>query len=105
MSVLRAPEGSKKGLIAWCPDAFMPESRAMLAAFDSVDKVEVSFAEAKKAFACNLVSTGQTAIMGAHAPAYKAALESQGFTIVTPAIHELSKGGGYIRCTTLTLDN
>jgi len=51
------------------------------------------------------VSTGETVIMGAHAPVFKAELESRGFTVVTPEITELLKGGGYIRCTTLTLDN
>ena len=105
LSVLRAPEHGQKGLIAWCPDAFMPESRAKLTAFDSVEKIEVSLDEAKGAFACNLVSTGESIIMGAHAPKYKSALESRGFKVFTPEITELAKGGGYSRCTTLCIDN
>lgn len=105
LAVLRPPSENKKGLIAWCPQAFLPESRKRLATFDGVDKIEVSFAEAKKGFACNLVSTGETVVMSAHAPKFKAKLESLGFKVLTPEIKELAKGGGYIRCTTLTLNN
>ena len=83
----------------------MPESQAILRAFDGVDKIEVSLAEAKEAFACNLVSTGETAIMSGRAPQLAAALKAAGFSLITPEISELAKGGGYIRCTTLSLDN
>lgn len=106
LSVLRGPgTNGKKGLIAWCPDAFVKESRDLLRAFDGVDKIEVSIKEAKKAFACNLVSTGETVIMSAQAPKFQAQLKELGFQVVTPEITELAKGGGYIRCTTLTLNN
>jgi N-dimethylarginine dimethylaminohydrolase len=43
--------------------------------------------------------------MSAHAPELQAAIESRGLRTITPQITELLKGGGYIRCTTLTLDN
>jgi len=43
-------------------------------------------------------------IMSAPAPLLKTALESRGLTVLTPEVAELAKGGGYIRCTTLTLD-
>lgn len=105
LSVLRAPDGDQKGLIAWCPAAFTRDSREKLQDYDGVEKIEVSRAEATKGFACNLVSTGETVIMSADAPQFKADLEKRGFKVVTPAIEELAKGGGYIRCTTLTLDN
>jgi N-dimethylarginine dimethylaminohydrolase len=105
LSILRMPDGGQKGLIAWCPDAFMPESRKKLRELDAVDKIEVSYKEAKEAFACNLVSTGDTVVMSAHAPHFTGELESRGFKVVTPEIAELLKGGGYIRCTTLTLSN
>lgn len=104
LSIIKAPNGDQKGLIAYCPAAFMPESQHILADFDGVDKIEVSLEEAVKAFACNLVSTGETVIMSAHAPKLKAALESRGLTVLTPEVAELAKGGGYIRCTTLTID-
>jgi N-dimethylarginine dimethylaminohydrolase len=104
LSIIKASEGDKKGLIAYCPEAFMPESQRILADFDGVEKIEVSLEEATHAFACNLISTGETVIMSAHAPHLKAALESYGLTVLTPEVSELAKGGGYIRCTTLTID-
>ena len=105
LSVLRGPSEGQKGLIAWCPDAFLPESRQRLQVFDGVDKIEVSFKEAKEAFACNLVSTGEAVVMSAEAPEFTSALQQRGFSVITPQISELAKGGGYIRCTTLTLNN
>jgi N-dimethylarginine dimethylaminohydrolase len=91
-------------LIGWCPEAFTPESQAKIRALP-IDKIEVSLDEAMKGFACNLVSTGQTVIMSAHAPEYQAAIEAKGLKTITPHVSELAKGGGYIRCTTLTLNN
>ncbi|HET6924612.1 MAG TPA: arginine deiminase-related protein [Candidatus Saccharimonadales bacterium] len=92
-------------LIAWCPTAFTPESQEKILAIPDLERIEVSFEEAKTAFACNLVSTGETVVMSADAPHFKAAIESKGLKVITPEIKELVKGGGYIRCTTLTLDN
>lgn len=92
-------------LIAWCPEAFMPESREKLWHLEGFRKIEVSMEEAKEAFACNLVSTGETVVMSAHAPLLKEDIEAVGLRVVTPEISELAKGGGYIRCTTLTLKN
>lgn len=91
-------------LIAWCPEAFTPESQEKISALP-LQKIEVTLEEAAGAFACNLVSTGQTVIMSAAAPRLQAAIENYGLKTITPAISELAKGGGYIRCTTLTLDN
>lgn len=91
-------------LIAWCPAAFTPESQEKIRTLP-LDKLEVSAAEATNGFACNLVSTGTTVIMSANAPELKAAIEAKGLTTITPAITELAKGGGFVRCTTLTLDN
>lgn len=104
LSIIKAPEGDKKGLIAYCPEAFTPESQKILAEFDGVEKIRVSLEEATHAFASNLVSTGETVIMSAHAPKLKASLESRGLKVLTPEVAELAKGGGYIRCTTLTID-
>lgn len=104
LSVLRGPENGQKGLIAYCPTAFTPESQRILEDLTEVDKIIVSEHEAKDAFACNLVSTGSTVIMSAHAPQFAAELRARGFALLHPEICELVKGGGYIRCTTLTLD-
>lgn len=107
LSIIRHPNESQPGLIAYCPNAFTPESRLLLAEVTSgsdIDAITVSLEEAEEAFACNLVSTGETVIMGDGAPRLKGELEARGLTVLTPHIQELSKGGGYIRCTTLTID-
>lgn len=98
------PETSTPGLIAYCPEAFTDASREMLQALEGIETIQVSLEEAEHAFACNLVSTGETVVMSDKAPALKTALEARGLTVVTPHIEELAKGGGYIRCTTLTVD-
>lgn len=89
-------------LIAWCPEAFMPESQEKIRSLP-LKKIEVSLEEATGAFACNLVSTGETVIMSGQAPLFKAAVEAEGLRTISPVIDELAKGGGYIRCTTLSL--
>lgn len=104
ISIIKAPSENEKGLIAYCPEAFMPESREQLAALEDIDTIEVSIEEAQTAFACNLVSTGETVVMSATAPHLKSELEAHGLRVITPEVSELAKGGGYIRCTTLTLD-
>ncbi len=91
-------------LIAWCPEAFLPESQAKVRALN-IDRIEVSLNEARNHFACNLISTGETVIMGDSAPKLKAALEARGLKVITPHVQELVKGGGYIRCVTNTVDN
>lgn len=103
LSVIRAPLDDKKGLIAWCPAAFTPESRAILQGLTSVDKIEVSQTEAYNAFACNLVSTGEVAILNAGATQLATDLEAWGLKTIRLNNPELGKGGGSIRCTTLTL--
>lgn len=95
----------RTNLIAWCPEVFTPESQAKIRAIPSIEKIEVSYQEAVEGFACNLVSTGETVVMSGRAPLLQAAVEARGLKTVTPEITELAKGGGYIRCTTLTLDN
>lgn len=104
LSIIKGPTDTEKGLIAYCPEAFTRESREILRNLDSIDKIEVSLSDAKEAFACNLVSTGETVIMSAHAPVFSQALRDHGLTVLSPEIKELAKGGGYIRCITLTLD-
>ena len=108
LSIIRHPGESQRGLIAYCPEAFTPNSQALLAELTGpdgdIEAIKVTLQEAEEAFACNLVSTGETVVMGDGAPRLKAELESRALTVLTPHITELSKGGGYIRCTTLSLD-
>ena len=108
LSIIRQPSELQPGLIAYCPEAFTPESQSILAEItapgNDIEAIKVSLKEAEEAFACNLVSTGEAVVMGDGAPELKGALETRGLKVLTPHIQELSKGGGYIRCTTLTID-
>ena len=92
-------------LIAWCPEAFMPASQERIRAIADVEKIEVSIEEAMNGFACNLVSTGESVVMSNHAPKLQKILENKGLRVYTPDVTELLKGGGFIRCTSLTLNN
>jgi N-dimethylarginine dimethylaminohydrolase len=104
-SILKAPNGDQKGLIAWCPAAFTPESQEILHNLTSVDKIEVSETEARDGFACNLVSTGEVVIMNRGGAQLAADIEAHGLKTIRLHNPELGKGGGSIRCTTLTLNN
>jgi N-dimethylarginine dimethylaminohydrolase len=90
-------------LIAWCPEAFEPESAQRIRNLQDIETIEVSLEEAMHGFACNLVSTGESVVMSNHAPELKKALQDRGLTVYTPEVTELLKGGGFIRCTSLTL--
>jgi N-dimethylarginine dimethylaminohydrolase len=91
-------------LIGWCPEAFTTASQQAIRALP-LEKIEVSYDEAVQGMACNLVSTGTTVIMSPLAPAYQKAIEAHGLQTITPDITEIAKGGGSIRCTTLTISN
>ncbi len=103
LAVIKPPIDNQKGLIAYCPKAFTNESYELLKRLDLVDKIEVSIEEAKKGFATNLVSTGKCVIMSDKAPNLAAELRRRGLEVFTPEITELAKGGGYIRCITLSI--
>lgn len=89
--------------IAWCPEAFMPESRERIEAITDLHKIAVSLDEAMQASACNLVSTGEYVIMSGDAPGLQQALEERGYKVLPQSATELMKGGGFIRCCSLTL--
>ncbi len=105
LAVLKWPEGNQKGLIAYCPDLFKSTSSKLLANYDQVDKIIVSKHEALTAFCLNLVSTGEIVVLNSNAPKFQADLESHGLKTITLDLPELRKGGGSIRCSSLTLDN
>ncbi len=91
-------------LIAWCPEAFDEESKIKIKALP-IKKIEVDINEAWKGLACNLVSSGESVLMSSEAPKLKSAIEAEGLEVITLSAPELAKGGGFIRCTMLTLDN
>lgn len=105
LSIIRSPIGDQKGLIAWCPQAFTAGSQVIMRMLENVDKIEVSELEAREGFACNLISTGETVIMNSGAPQLTQDLETAGLKVIMLDNPELAKGGGSIRCTTLTLSN
>lgn len=105
ISILKFPADSEKGLIAWCPAAFTPESQEILRNFDGVEKIEVAESEAVSALVCNLVSTGETVVMNDGAPNFTAAIEAHGLKTVRLKNPELAKGGGSMRCTTLSFND
>jgi N-dimethylarginine dimethylaminohydrolase len=105
IAILRFPDGEQKGLIAWCPEAFVPDSQAIMRSIDFVEKIEVPYSEAVQASACNLVSTGSHVVMNAAAPVLQTAIEAHGLSVTALVNDELAKNGGSVRCTTLTLDN
>lgn len=90
-------------LIAYCPEAFDEKSQQKIANLP-MDKIEVSYDEAVNGLGCNLVSTGETVIMSANAPRMRADIEKHGLKVIPISAPELAKGGGYIRCISLTLD-
>lgn len=103
LSIIRPPHANTKGLVAYCPAAFTRDSIATLRSLSDIELIEVSEFEAKERFACNLISTGTDVVMSGGAPDLQAALEARGLTVHTPKMSELSKGGGYIRCVTLSI--
>jgi N-dimethylarginine dimethylaminohydrolase len=104
LSVIRQPSVDRRGVVAYCPDAFTEESRKAIEGLPNIDTVIVSEDEAKNGFACNLVSTGEAVVMSARAPKLQKALGDLGLHILTPDVVELAKGGGYIRCIALTIN-
>lgn len=104
LAIIREPNETQGGIIAYCPEAFMPESQETLRRLKGFEKIAVSFEEATKGFACNLVSTGETVIMSNRAPQLKRELEKRGLKVLSPDVTELVKGGGFIRCVSLTLE-
>ncbi|HLU54236.1 MAG TPA: arginine deiminase-related protein [Pseudonocardia sp.] len=89
--------------LAYCPEALDLPSRARLQAL-GCDLVEVDEAEAL-GFALNLVSDGSTVTMSDGAPRFAAALRERGLVVDEVVTTQLRKGGGGVRCTSLTLDN
>ncbi|MGB4420357.1 MAG: hypothetical protein WBI29_00990 [Candidatus Saccharimonadales bacterium] len=104
LAIIRTPTDKRRGLIAYCQEAFIPESQNILNNLKDLDKILVTIQEAKNGFATNLISTGDTVTMSANAPLLTKELKNHGLRVQTIALNEISKGGGFIRCMALTLD-
>jgi N-dimethylarginine dimethylaminohydrolase len=98
LAVIRPPE-----TVAYCPEALDAVSRSTIRSL-GLDLIEVAPAEAAQ-FALNLVSDGCAVTMTRGAPQLAAALRARGLQVVELPTTQLRKGGGGVRCTSLTLDN
>jgi N-dimethylarginine dimethylaminohydrolase len=99
LSVLDARPGQE--LVAYLPSAFAPDALAELES-RFPDAIIVDEDEAA-VLGLNLVSNGADVVMPVGAPRYQQAVAERGFTTHTLDLSELRKGGGGIKCCTLTL--
>jgi len=104
LAIIKPKTADSLPLIAYSPKLFTYSSRRLLKKLSGFDKIVVSKEEATKAFATNLVSTGETVIMPSGAPNFKRQLIRHGLKVIDLELPELKKGGGSIRCCSLTLD-
>ncbi len=104
LAVIKSGIDNSPPLIAYCPKLFKWPSRKILKDLKGFNKIIISKDEALKAYAPNLVSTGEIVIMNSGAPKFKANLVKHGLKVIELDLPELKKGGGSIRCSSLTLD-
>jgi N-dimethylarginine dimethylaminohydrolase len=98
VAIIRQPD-----TIAYCPQALDMVSRRTIRSL-GLDLIEVAPREAKQ-FALNLVSDGRAVTMTRGAPRFAASLRARGLQVLELSTTQLRKGGGGVRCTSLTLDN
>jgi N-dimethylarginine dimethylaminohydrolase len=104
LAVIKPKVDNSPPLIAYCPKVFKRRSRKILKDLKGFDKIIISKDEALTAYAPNLISTGETVIMDSGAPKLKADFIKHGLRVIELNLPELKKGGGSIRCSSLTLD-
>lgn len=98
VAILRPPD-----TVAYCPQALDMVSRRTIRSL-GLDLIEVAPCEAEQ-FALNLVSDGRAVTMTRGAPRFAAALRARGLQVLELSTTQLRKGGGGVRCTSLSLDN
>jgi len=104
IAAIRPATANSLPVIAYCPKVFERSSRKILKKLKGFDKIIVSREECLSAYALNLVSTGEAAIINSGAPNIKAELERRSLKVIELDLPELRKGGGSIRCCSLTLE-
>lgn len=97
LAVIRPPD-----VVAYYPQALDAASLKAIRSL-GLDLIEVAPDEAAR-FALNLVSDGCAVTMTEGAPQFAAVLRGRGLEVVELSTTELRKGGGGVRCTSLTLD-
>ncbi|WP_313318617.1 ornithine--oxo-acid transaminase [Gordonia sputi] len=87
--------------IAYFPDAFSTESRAVLA--DLFPDAIIATESDAVVLGLNLVSDGRHVVMTDAAPGLESRLRDAGYVPITVDLSELLKGGGGVKCCTLEL--
>jgi N-dimethylarginine dimethylaminohydrolase len=103
LAIIRPKTLTSPPVIAYCPAVFKRKSRKVLKKLVGVDKILVSREDTLNAFALNLVSTGEDVVINSGTTAFKADLEKLGLRVIELDLNELKKGGGSIRCSSLSL--
>jgi N-dimethylarginine dimethylaminohydrolase len=85
--------------VAWLPEAFAPESRAVL--HDRYPDAVLATQADAAVLGLNAVSDGRHVVVAAEATDLAAALAERGFVPVPVSLSELLKGGGGPKCCTL----
>jgi N-dimethylarginine dimethylaminohydrolase len=92
-----------RGFLLWFPEAFEPDSRALIEARVSVGRrIAVDEADAL-AFACNAISLGSAIVLHRASGKLKRHLDDAGFTVIETALDEFHKAGGSAKCLTLLM--
>ncbi|MDR2538292.1 MAG: hypothetical protein LBC43_01410 [Bifidobacteriaceae bacterium] len=92
-----------ENVLAYCPAAFTPESQAKIESLPGITKLLVEYDEAVYGYALNLLSNGNEVILSNQCPNLTQQLQAHCFETIGVSAPELRKGGGFIRCITLTL--
>lgn len=87
--------------IMYYPEAFAPQSRALLR--NLYPDAIIATAEDAAAFGLNAFSDGRHVVLGAGAHALERRLRERGFEPISVSISELLKAGGGVKCCTLEL--
>ncbi len=104
LAILKPPLNNQNCLIAYSPSRFTRKSKKKLNSLKDVDKIKVSKKETIKNYALNLVSTGEKVILNSGTTKFVEDLKKAGLKTIELDLPELKKGGGSIRCCTLTLE-
>jgi N-dimethylarginine dimethylaminohydrolase len=93
-----------RGFLLWYPEAFEPDSRALVESRISARRrIAVDEADAL-AFACNAISLGSAIVLHRASGKLKRHLDDAGFTVIETPLDEFHKAGGSAKCMTMRMD-
>lgn len=91
------------GSLLYYPDAFSPESQAVIEARIPATKRHAVCRQDALDFACNAINIGQHVILNRASEALQAWLAERGFTVHQTPTSEFLKAGGSAKCLSLSL--